>query len=326
MKYIIDKTKKLLNIPDDYKIAVVPGSDTGAMETSIWNLLGQRCVDVYVWEAFGKKWYEDILKLKLNHNIYKEDYGKITDLSNIYNKENDTIFVYNSTTSGVKVPNTDWISNTRTGITICDATSAVFCYDLDWSKLDVTTFSWQKSLGCEAGLGMIVISPAALRRLESHTPIWPIPDLFSLKDFNNKINDKVFSGHVINTPSMLCIEDYVSALDWLDINGGIRYSIKCCEENFKVINEYVSNNPDLLQFLVLDENIRSVCNVSLVTCLQDISTHVLITDLVNSNEACDIESYIDAPYGIRIWCGPTVTSASLDKLMYTIIKRIKLKN
>lgn len=308
IKQCLEKTVKLLNIPEDFYIAIVPGSNTGAIEMSFWNLLGVRDIDVFYWSSFGRQWYEDIKnELKLNVNCYTAPYGKIADLSKI-NPNNDTIFLLNATTSGVKVPDLNWIPEKRKGLVFCDATSGIFCSHLDWSKLDVLTFSWQKALGGEAAHGMIVFSPAAIKRLEEYTPTWPLPKIFRFKK-KGVINMTIFEGNVINTPSMLCIEDYLHCLNWVEHLGGIDGMILRCNDNMKIVKKFVKKY-DWIDF-VADEKIRSTTSLCLkLDCsLQDRID--LIYYFEKNNIAYDISSYKEAPPGLRIWCGPTVEASDI---------------
>ena len=240
LKEVIDLTKSILKVPDDYLVGIVPGSDTGAIEIAMWNLLGLKPVTMLVWDSFGADWAKDIqLQLKLKDlNIIKEDYGKLPNL-NSFDFNGDIVFNWNGTTAGVRVPNGDWIKNSRDGLTICDATSAAFAMEIDWSKLDVGTFSWQKSLGGEAGHGIIIISPKAVDRINTYNPNWPIPKLFQLKK-NNKINLDIFSGSTINTPSMMCVEDFLDVLIWSKEIGGLEELIRRSEDNLKTIKDWVS--------------------------------------------------------------------------------------
>jgi len=243
------ETARILGLPDGYRVAVVPGSDTGAIEMAMWSMLGPRGVDVLEWESFSAGWVNDIVKqLKLpNVNVLKTEYGDITDLASV-NFDNDVVFVWNGTTSGVKVPNGDWIPPDRAGLTICDATSAVFAMDLPWDKLDVVTYSWQKVLGGEGGHGMLILSSRAVERIEAYSPPWPMPKVFRMKS-GGKLNDGLFKGETINTPSMLCVADYLDALNWAESIGGVKGTIARSEANLKVIEEFVAAN-DWIDFLV----------------------------------------------------------------------------
>ena len=321
---IINKTKKLLNIPQDYLVAITPASDTGAMEMCLWNLLGQRGVDVFSWEAFSKDWQIDCCKeLKLlDLNIYHSEFGFISKLE-LADKDRDIVFPYNGTTSGVCVPNLDFISDKREGLSICDATSAVFSYEIDWSKLDATTFSWQKVMGSEAGLGMIVLSPKAIVRLETFRTNRALPKIFRLTK-NGKLISGIFEGATINTPSMLAVEDALDSLKWIESIGGLKETINRTENNFNVIKDWV-NSTDIAEFLAVNEETISKTSICLKITYpkylklsnqqQQNTLKQILQDLENGNIAYDIESYRDAPLGIRIWAGATVESNDLRILM-----------
>lgn len=310
----INKTRDILAVPADYHIGIVPASDTGAMEMAMWSLLGPKPVDVCYWESFGKGWLSDVQQeLKLNRvKAITADYGKLPDL-NQANSEHDIIFTWNGTTSGVKVPHADWISDNRTGLTICDATSAVFAMPMPWEKLDVTTFSWQKVLGGEGGHGVIILSPAAVKRLESHTPSWPMPKIFKLAK-GNKLIKGIFSGATINTPSMLCVADYLDALNWVESIGGLTEAISRSEQNLSVIDNFVSQH-EWITFLAEDEQIRSNTSVCLQLDLTPKQLTLFINLLAEEQVAYDIASYRDAPDGLRIWCGATVETQNIELLM-----------
>ena len=324
LKEVIDLTKSILKVPDDYLVGIVPGSDTGAIEIAMWNLLGLKPVTMLVWDSFGADWAKDIqLELKLKDlDIIKEDYGKLPNL-NSFDFNGDIVFNWNGTTAGVRVPNGDWIKNSRDGLTICDATSAAFAMDIDWSKLDVGTFSWQKSLGGEAGHGMIILSPKAVDRINTYNPNWPIPKLFQLKK-NNKINLDIFSGSTINTPSMMCVEDFLDVLIWSKEIGGVEELIRRSEDNLNVIKEWVSLST-WADFLC--EDLNNLSNTSICLKLIDsklntksIETKNLIEKniiklLEENNVAFDIGSYRSAPPGLRIWGGPTVENDDIKKLL-----------
>ena len=324
LKEVIDLSKSVLNIPNDYLVGIVPGSDTGAIETAMWNLLGPKPVDILVWDSFGADWAKDIeLELKLqNINIIKADYGKLPNL-NDYNFSGDIIFNWNGTTAGVCVPNAHWINSSRDGLTICDATSAAFAMDIDWSKLDVGTFSWQKSLGGEAGHGIIVLSPKAVDRINTYNPNWPIPKLFQLKK-NNKVNTDIFSGATINTPSMLCVEDFLDVLLWSKKIGGLKELIKRSQNNLKIIKDWVISSK-WADFLC--EDLNNLSNTSICLKLVDpvlinasyetknnIEKNIIYLMEIN-NVAFDIGSYRSAPPGLRIWGGPTVENADIKNLL-----------
>lgn len=314
LKKSIDETARLLGLPEGYKVGIVPGSDTGAMEMAMWSLLGQRPVDVFAWESFGSGWVTDIVKqLKLEDaNTYIAEYGALPDFTKA-NPENDTIFTWNGTTSGVKVNNADWISDERTGLTICDATSAVFAMDIDWSKIDVATFSWQKVLGGEGAHGMLILSPRAVERLESYTPAWPLPKIFRLTS-KGKLIDGIFKGATINTPSLLCVEDYLDALAWIDDIGGLPAAIKKSEANLKVLADYVAEN-DWIDFLAQSADICSNTSVCFQLKANDDQIKAMIKLLADEKVAFDIGAYKDAPSGLRIWCGATVESSDLIALL-----------
>ena len=262
------RTKSILNIPDDYRVGVVPASDTGAMEMAMWSMLGHKPVDVFSWESFGAGWLTDITKqLKLdNTRSFTAEYGELPDLSQA-NPDHDVVFTWNGTTSGVNVPNGDWISPDRTGLTFCDATSAVFAMEMDWEKLDVITFSWQKVLGGEGAHGILILSPKAVERLESYTPTWPLPKIFRMTK-GGKLIEGIFKGETINTPSMLCVSDYLDALNWIETQGGITNSIEKSRNNLKVLEGFVSQH-DWIDFLTKDKSIRSNTSVCLTLNLAD---------------------------------------------------------
>lgn len=310
----INKTREILNIPADYHIGIVPASDTGAMEMAMWSLLGPKPVDVCYWESFGKGWLTDIQKeLKLGEvNAITAAYGELPDLSKT-NSDNDIVFTWNGTTSGVKVPNADWISDERAGLTICDATSAVFAMQMQWDKLDVTTFSWQKVLGGEGAHGMIILSPAAVARLESHTPSWPMPKVFKLANERQLIKG-IFSGATINTPSMLCVADYIDALNWIDSIGGLEEAISRSEQNLSVLNNFV-NKHEWISFLAKEAYIRSNTSVCLQLSLSSEQLKQFMVLLEDEHVAYDIGSYRDAPNGLRIWCGATVETQNIELLI-----------
>lgn len=310
----IKETKSILGIPDDYLVGIMPGSDTGAFEAAMWSLLGSRPVTALVWESFSEGWATDIQKqLKLNPTILKADYGKIPDLASI-DWNSDVVFVANGTTSGVKIPNWDWIPADRRGLTLCDATSAAFAMPIDWSKTDVLTFSWQKCLGGEAAHGMLVLSPRAVERFDSYDPPWPLPKVFRMKK-GGKVNVSIFEGDTINTPSLLCVEDYLDALQWAASVGGLQGLIARSEANLKVVEDWVAKN-DWVDFLAAGREVRSNTSV----CLSIVHEKVqalpkdarakflkdVASDLGKKKIAYDINSYKDAPPGYRFWCGPTV--------------------
>jgi len=319
----IDLTREQLEIPDDYKIGIVPASDTGAIEMAMWNLLGSRPVEVLSWEVFGKDWKKDVEEqLKIPGSTYHDvEFGIIPDLNKI-NFDNDIIFTWNGTTSGAKVPNADWIPNNRKGLTLCDATSAVFAQDLDWSKLDATTFSWQKVLGGEAAHGILILSPRAIELLENYSPSWPIPKIFRLTK-NKKLIEGVFRGETLNTPSMLCVEDYIDALEWVKSVGGYQGTIKRADHNFSIIKKWVDQS-NWVDFLCeSEENLSntSVClkfsnNLSELNEVDQRAFAKAIGKLLNDEKvAYDIVNHRSAPPGLRIWAGATVESDDIAKLL-----------
>lgn len=306
----IRKTKELLGIPERYLVGIVPASDTGAVEMAIWNLLGERAVDVIYFEAFGKGWANDILnQLKLEDvRVISAGYGFLPDLSGI-DFDHDVVFTWNGTTSGVKVPHGDFIPLDRRGLTVCDATSAVFAMEIPWEKLDAVTFSWQKVLGGEAAHGMLVLSPRAVERIESYTPPWPIPKIFQLKK-DGKLIKGIFEGSTINTPSMICNEDYLAALRWAESIGGLPALIRRSENNLKVVEDFVAKH-DWIHFLASDPAIRSNTSVCLTVDLPPEKLQKIIKLLEDEQAAFDIASYREAPPGLRFWCGATVERSDL---------------
>ena len=310
---VCDETKRLLGLPNDYLVGVVPASDTGAFEMAMWSMLGARDVDVFSWESFGKGWLNDIVNdLKLeNVNRYEADYGLLPDLS-LASGKNDIVFTWNGTTSGVRVPDGDWIPDDRQGLTLCDATSAVFAMEMPWLKLDVTTFSWQKVLGSEGAHGMIILSPRAVERLETYTPPWPLPKIFRLTK-KGKLIDGIFRGETINTPSMLCVADYLDALEWIESIGGLSGAIARSEANLAVIRKFVNDTP-WLNFLAQDP--ETVSNTSVCLSLDASPEQVKeIAKLLESESvAFDIGAYRDAPPGLRIWCGATIEKSDVALL------------
>jgi phosphoserine aminotransferase len=323
----ITETKTLLEMPEDYLLGILPGSDTGAFEAAMWSLLGPKPVTVLVWESFSEGWATDISKqLKLNPKIMKADYGKIPDLKAV-DWSNDVVFVANGTTSGVKVPGWTWIPNDRQGLSLCDATSAAFAMEIDWKKIDVLTFSWQKCLGGEAAHGMLALSPRAVRRLESYDPPWPMPKLFRMKK-GGSINQAIFTGEVINTVSMLCVEDYLDTLKWAGEIGLVGL-INRSKANLKVIEDWVAKT-DWIEFLAESPEIRSntsVClNVSspkfkaLSSDDQTKFIKSIVSELSKKNAAHDIGSYRDAPPGFRFWCGPTIEAADVKTALVELEK------
>lgn len=308
------ETAQVLGLPEGYRVGVVPASDTGAVEMALWSMLGARPVDVFYWESFGQGWLTDIVKqLKLAQvNEYAADYGLLPDMSQA-NSSHDVVFTWNGTTSGVKVTNGDWISDDRTGLTICDATSAVFAMEMPWEKLDVVTFSWQKVLGGEGAHGMLILSPRAVERLESYTPPWPMPKIFRMTK-GGKLIEGIFKGETINTPSMLCVADYLDALDWVKSIGGLTASIAKSAENLAVIEKFVAEN-DWINFLAQDEATRSNTSICLSLDLDADQVKKVVKLLDAEGVAYDIGAYRDAPAGLRIWGGATVEKADLEALM-----------
>ncbi len=307
----IEKTKKVLELPSDYRVGIVPASDTGAFEMSMWSMLGARGVDVFVWESFSKGWATDIkdqLKLE-NARIFTADYGKLPDLSQA-NFDNDIVFVWNGTTSGVKVPDGDWIPDDRKGLTLCDATSAVFAMEVPYHKLDVITYSWQKVLGGEAAHGMLILSPRAVERLENYTPPWPLPKIFRMIK-KGKLNEKIFEGSTINTPSMLANEDYLDALEWAESVGGLQGLIERSNSNLGVFEEFVAQH-GWISFLAERKEIRSNTSVCLNVDLPEEKIKEIVTLLADEGVAYDCASYRDAPAGLRFWCGATVEKSDLQ--------------
>ena len=323
LKLAIELTRELLQVPAGYRIGIVPGSDTGAVEMALWSLLGHRGVDVLAWESFGEGWVTDIVKqLKLNDvRILKAGYGEIVDLKTV-DFDNDVVFTWNGTTSGVRVPNGDWIAADRKGLTICDATSAAFAQRLDWSKLDVVTFSWQKVLGGEAGHGMLILSPRAAARLLSYTPPWPLPKIFRMTS-GGKLIEGIFESETVNTPSMLCVEDYIDALNWGKSLGGLDALIARADANTKALADWVAKTP-WVEFLAKDATIRSNTSVCLevvdpaITELapdaQAFFAKSLASLLEKEKVAYDVGAYRDAPPGLRIWCGATVDTKDIEAL------------
>jgi phosphoserine aminotransferase len=311
------ETARILGLPDGYRVAVVPGSDTGAIEMAMWSMLGARGVDVLEWESFSAGWTTDIVKqLKLpNTNVITAEYGDLTDMRKV-NFDNDVVFVWNGTTSGVKVPNGDWIPTNRAGLTLCDATSAVFAMDMPWDKLDVITYSWQKVLGGEGAHGMLILSPRAVERIEAYNPPWPMPKVFRMKS-GGKLTEGLFKGETINTPSMLCVSDYLDALNWVDSLGGVNGAtgtIARSEANLAVIEDFVAKN-DWISFLAKDKATRSNTSVCLTLTATEDQVKKMVKLLDTEGVAYDIGAYKDAPAGLRIWCGATVEASDLKALM-----------
>lgn len=324
LKQAIDLTREILNVPADYRIGIVPASDTGAVEMALWSLLGERGVDMLSWESFGAGWVTDVVKqLKLaDVRKFNADYGLLPDLSAV-DFDRDVVFTWNGTTSGVRVPNADFIPADRKGLTICDATSAAFAQDMDFSKLDVTTFSWQKVLGGEGGHGMIILSPRAVERLTTYVPAWPLPKIFRMTS-GGKLIEGIFTGETINTPSMLCVEDYLDALNWAKSLGGLKALIARADANAKVIFDFAAKTDWLANLAKVDET-RSNTSV----CLTIVDKDVLALDadgqaafakgvvglLEKEAVAFDIGAYRDAPSGLRIWAGATIETPDMEALM-----------
>ncbi|UWR06892.1 phosphoserine transaminase [Ruegeria sp. B32] len=318
LKAAIEGTRELLGIPADYRIGIVPASDTGAVEMALWSLLGERKVEMLAWESFGAGWVTDVVKqLKIDAEVKTADYGQIVDLASI-DFNNDVVFTWNGTTSGVRVPNGDWITDDRAGLTICDATSAAFAMDLPWDKLDVTTFSWQKVLGGEAAHGLLILSPRAVERLESYTPAWPLPKIFRLTK-GGKLIEGIFQGATINTPSMLAVEDYLFALDWARSVGGLQGLIARADANAQAIFDFCDQN-DWIDNLAEDPATRSNTSV----CLKFTDPRIrdgasfakaVAKRLEAENVALDIGAYRDAPAGLRIWCGGTVETSDIRAML-----------
>ncbi|ABE61965.1 phosphoserine aminotransferase apoenzyme [Nitrobacter hamburgensis X14] len=323
LKLAIDLTREVLEIPTDYKIGIVPASDTGAVEMALWSLLGARPVTMIAWESFGEGWVTDVVKqLKLKDvATLKAGYGELPDLARA-DPKSDIVFTWNGTTSGVRVPNADWISANREGLTICDATSAAFAQPLDWAKLDVVTFSWQKALGGEGAHGMLILSPRAVARLESYTPPWPLPKIFRMTK-GGKLIDGIFVGETINTPSMLCVEDYLDALNWAKSVGGLKGMIARADANTRALSDWAAKTP-WIDFLAADPAIRSNTSVCLkvidpaITSLpaeaQAAFAKKLVAAVEKEGAGYDFGHYRDAPPGLRIWCGATVEASDVALL------------
>lgn len=319
----ITRSAKLLGLPDDWQLGIVPASDTGAFELALWSMLGQRGVDVFVWESFSSDWANDIqAQLHIDDlNIYTADYGDLPDLDRT-KPERDVVFVFNGTTSGVRVPNMDWVYSNREGTIFCDATSAAFAMELDFEKLDVVTWSWQKVLGSEGGFGMLALSPRAIQRLESYQPPRPLPKIFRVTK-KGKLDEAIFKGATINTPSMLALEDLHSALDWADSIGGLSALIQRCQNNFKVVDQWVSNT-EWVDWLPGDPETRSNTSlclkivadefVSLEVGMQQKVIKMMCKWLEEEGVALDIAAYRNAPPGFRIWGGATIETSDLEKL------------
>ena len=313
LKYCIDLMRELLRLPDTHRIGIVPGSDTGAFEMAMWTMLGARPVTTLAWESFGEGWVTDAAKqLKLDPTILRADYGQLPDLTQV-DWSNDVLFTWNGTTSGVRVPNGDWIPDNREGLAFADATSAVFAYDLPWDKIDVATFSWQKVLGGEGGHGVLILGPRAVERLESYTPAWPLPKVFRLVS-KGKLAEGVFKGETINTPSMLAVEDAIAALEWAKSVGGADGLIARSDANAAALNKIVEDR-EWLGHLAADPASRSTTSVCLTVAGADEALIKKIASLLEAEDAAyDVAGYRDAPAGLRIWCGATVDTADIEAL------------
>jgi len=327
LKYAIDLSRELLGIPDDYLIGIVPASDTGAVELAMWNMLGARPVTVAAWESFGNVWIQDAVKqLKpANLTVLEADYGEIPDLTTI-DKGDDIVFTWNGTTSGAKIPNTDWIADDREGITINDATSAVFAQPMDWSKLDATTYSWQKVMGSEAGHGMLILSPRAVERIESYTPSWPLPKIFRVKK-GDKLNTAIFEGATINTPSLLATEDYIASLEWAKSIGGLSELHARADRNAKTVHDWLASTP-WMRNMVSDPakwTNTGVCMVFQGDWYEGLGDDAkasvpkkIAAMLEKMDIAYDFNGYRDAPPSLRIWCGSTVEQEDIRRLLLWI--------
>ena len=337
LKLVIDKSKELLNLPSDYVVGIMPGSDTGALEAALWSLLGLKGVDILAWENFGKDWIQDVVKqLQLTQiNVYDVNYGDFPDIAKV-NFQNDVIFTWNGTTSGVKVPNADWIPEDRGGLTICDATSAIFAMPIDYEKCDVLTWSWQKVLGGEAAHGMIAMSPKAVSRLENYTPKWPIPKIFRIAN-NKKIIRGIFEGSTINTPSMICVEDALDGLKWAEENGGLKFLIETSMNSFQTIYNWIEKN-DWVTFLSNNKDKEYLSNTGITFKIsaewfrskndddQRLIVKKICKILSDENVAFDINGYAKAPPSFRVWAGGTVETENIKLLLpwiewaYNVVK------
>ncbi|WP_075657317.1 phosphoserine transaminase [Pseudochrobactrum sp. B5] len=324
LKAAIDLTREILAIPADYRIGIVPASDTGAMEMALWSLLGERGVDMVAWESFGAGWVTDVVKqLQLKDvRTFDAPYGEIVDFAKV-DFDRDVVFTWNGTTSGVRVPNADFIPADRKGLTICDATSSAFAQDMDYSKLDVVTFSWQKVLGGEGAHGMLILSPRAVERLESYKPAWPLPKIFRMTK-GGKLIEGIFTGETINTPSMLCVEDYLDALQWAQSIGGLQGLMARANKNFAVLNDFVEKSDWLANLAIVPEtrsntsvclSIKDAQVAALPADAQAAFAKAIVTLLEKEGVAFDIGAYRDAPSGLRIWTGATVEASDLQALL-----------
>lgn len=323
LKAAIDRSAQLLDVPADYRIIIVPASDTGAVELAMWSMLGPRIVDAFVWDTFGAEWMTDAVhQLRIDTRVFRAEFGELPDLTKA-DSAHDIVFVWNGTTSGVSAPDGDWIADDREGLTICDATSAVFAMELPWQKLDATAFSWQKGLGGEAAHGMLVLSPRAIARLESHTPPWPLPKIFRVKK-DGRINAGLFEGETLNTPSMLAVEDYLDTLAWAESIGGLQGLVERTRRNFTALSRWVRES-EWLTFVAAEERFRSPASVCLKITepwfvnLPPTDQRLLVKDfaglLESEGVAFDVAGHRTAPPGLRIWCGPTVENAEIQALI-----------
>ena len=315
LKQAIGLTRQVLGVPADYRIGIVPGSDTGAVEMAMWTLLGARPVEMLAWESFGEGWVTDAVKqLKLDAKVKIAPYGQIVDFATV-DFDADVVFTWNGTTSGVRLPNGDAIPVDRAGLTICDATSAAFAMELPWAKLDVVTFSWQKVLGGEGAHGMLILSPRAVQRLESYTPPWPLPKIFRLTS-KGKLIEGIFAGETINTPSMLAVEDYIDALEWAEDIGGLSTLMARADANATALNDWVDRTP-WIENLAADHATRSNTSVCLtLPGTSEDQVKAMVSMLEKEGAAFDIGAYRDAPPGLRIWCGATVDTADIVALTH----------
>ena len=322
LKEVIDLTREVLEVPDDYRIAIVPASDTGAVEMAMWSLLGPRGVDVAAWENFGNAWITDAQSLPLDDlRILKADYGHLPPLDN-YTGDRDIVFTWNGTTAGVRVPNADFIPADREGLTICDATSAVFAQQLDWDKLDVVTYSWQKNMGGEAAHGMLILGPRAVERLESYNPPWPMPKIFRMTS-KGRLNEALFQGATINTPSLLCAEDHLDALNWVKANGGLKWMHDRADNNAKVLHDWIDRTPWIANLAAKRDEWSNtgVCMKIVdprVTALAEADQHAFAKSIVkllgDENVALDFGAYKTAPAGFRVWASGLIEKSDLEAL------------
>lgn len=316
IKYMLDQTKSLLEIPLDYKIALIPGSATGAITAAMWNFLGEKETDILVWDVFGRRWANDVKSLNIAANVYEAPFGEMPDFSKV-NSHNNLLFVWNATSTGASINNLDWYTSGES-LTLCDATSAAFCVKLPWEKLDITCFSWQKGMGSEGGHGLIVLSPKAMAYLEQYTPKWPIPYIFNLKN-SSGIRTEIFDGVTINTPSMLCLEDYLQSLSWAERNGGLPFLINRTQQNYNIIKQWIDTRSWVFP-LVKSEQYRSRAN----SCVQLLRNGLAVNDeeilkitqvLASENVAFDIKGFKGTPANLRIWTGPTIEAQNIQVLL-----------